>query len=119
MTLHSRRHESDIDHIHTALKQAAHAIPKKTTSNTTPELESTLEAQFNTHKRRMKEKHTLIMETLEDFKSSFTKSEEKQQKQQIEIDKLQQQLVRTTSVLQTLQNACSQRGILPEEMGDK
>ncbi|KAJ2956535.1 hypothetical protein NQZ79_g7639 [Umbelopsis isabellina] len=114
----ARRHESDIDHIYTALKQAAHSLPMENPNHVTPELESTLEAQVNTHERRMKEKHTLIMEKLEDFKSSFIKSEEKQQKQQIEIDKLQQQLIKTTSLLQTLQNACSQSGILPEKMGD-
>ncbi|KAG2173729.1 hypothetical protein INT43_005149 [Umbelopsis isabellina] len=88
----ARRHESDIDHIYTALKEVAHAMPKEKPSNTNPVLELTLKAQVNTHERRVKEKHTLIMETLEDFKSSFTKSEEKQQKQQIQIDNLQQQL---------------------------
>jgi hypothetical protein len=114
-----RRHERDIDNIHTALKQITHVRNIDHPNKANQEVETTLEAHFSTHERRMTEKNTLIMETLEDLKSSFTKSEEKQQRQQIEIDQLQQQLVATSSLLQKLQDACSQSGIFPNEMEDQ
>ncbi|KAM3580801.1 hypothetical protein VKS41_006860 [Umbelopsis sp. WA50703] len=115
----ARRHERDIDNIHTALKQITHVRNIDHPNKANQEVETTLEAHFSTHERRMTEKNTLIMETLEDLKSSFTKSEEKQQRQQIEIDQLQQQLVATSSLLQKLQDACSQSGIFPNEMKDQ
>ncbi|KAI8576952.1 hypothetical protein K450DRAFT_254403 [Umbelopsis ramanniana AG] len=108
----STRHEFDIKAAHETL---ARIVDQTKTDVSGDEWKTTaaqvFKLQLDSHERRTKLEHAELMEHVQKLKDVYAKMQEKEMLQQVQIDKLNQQLQNNTMMMETMLEALAKNGI--------
>ncbi|KAI9282489.1 hypothetical protein BC943DRAFT_328892 [Umbelopsis sp. AD052] len=108
----SKRHENDIKAVHETL---ARIVDQTKTDVTSDEWQTTVahnfKQQFDSHQRKAKVERAELMDHIQKLNDLYAKSQEKEMSQQVQIDKLNQQLSKNTVMMEIMLKALAQNGI--------
>lgn len=74
--------------------------------------------ELDTHKLKAEAKHEQLIDHIENLKNMYTKSQEKEIQQQVQIDKLNQQLTSATFMMNRMYEALTKNGIIISQASD-